>query len=280
MAGRVEGKVALITGAARGQGRAHTIRLAEEGADVVVFDICSAVEHRASTPASTPEDLAETVRLVEATGRRGLGMVGDVRDLAALEAAVAEGVAAFGKIDILVANAGVAPSNARLEEIREPEFDTVLGVNVKGTWLTVKAVLPHMIARRSGSVILVASTGALMGMSNIGDYIASKHAVLGLMRTFANENGRHEIRVNALCPGAVNTPMFVNPSSMKLFRPDLDDPGLEDIMGGLEGLSLFPSKGLLDPVDLAHAVLWLASDEARWVTGVALPVDMGTLVKR
>lgn len=278
MTGRVAGKVAFITGAARGQGRAHAVRLAQEGADIIALDICAPIENRESIPAATPEDLAETVRLVEAQDRRAIGVQADIRDLGALQSAVAQGIEAFGHIDVLVANAGASPANVRVEDITEADFDTVVSINLKGTWLTVKAVLPHMVERRSGSVILISSGAGLMGMANIGEYVASKHAVIGLMKTLAIENGQHEIRVNAVCPGTVRTPMFDNPTNRRLFRPDLEEPTFEDTLDGLRGLSLFPSRPILQPEDISEGVLWLASDEARYVTGVALPIDLGTLV--
>ncbi len=278
MAGRVEGKVAFITGAARGQGRSHAVRLAQEGADIIAVDICKQIESVA-IPLSTPEDLAETADLVKAHDRRIYTAEVDVRDYAALKAAVDAGVEQLGRLDIIVANAGIGNGGNVLHKTSEEDWTDMIDVNLGGVWKTVKAGVPHILAgERGGSIILTSSVGGLKAYPHTGHYVAAKHGVVGLMRTFAVELGQHMIRVNSVHPTNVNTPLFMNEPTMKLFRPDLENPGPEDLKAIAQMMHTLP-VGWVEPEDISNAVLFLASDESRYVTGVTLPVDAGSCLK-
>ncbi|MCZ0729742.1 mycofactocin-coupled SDR family oxidoreductase [Mycolicibacterium iranicum] len=278
MAGRVEGKVAFITGAARGQGRAHAVRMAQEGADIIAVDICKQIDS-VLIPLSTPEDLAETADLVKNAGGRIHTAEVDVRDFDALKAAVDAGVEEFGKLDIIVANAGIGNGGQTLDKTGEPDWDDMIAVNLSGVWKTVKAGVPHIIAGgNGGSIILTSSVGGLKAYPHTGHYVAAKHGVVGLMRTFAVELGAQNIRVNSVHPTNVNTPLFMNEPTMKLFRPDLENPGPDDMKVIGQLMHTLPI-GWVEPEDIANAVLFLASDEARFITGVTLPVDGGSCLK-
>ena len=278
MAGRLEGKVAFITGAARGQGRAHAVRMAEEGADIIAVDICKQIES-VLIPLSSPEDLAETADLVKNAGGRIHTAEVDVRDFDALKAALDAGVEEFGKLDIIVANAGIGNGGQVLHETDEPDWDDMIGVNLSGVWKTVKAGVPHILAGgKGGSIILTSSVGGLKAYPHTGHYVAAKHGVVGLMRTFAVELGAQNIRVNSVHPTNVNTPLFMNEPTMKLFRPDLENPGPDDMKVIGQLMHTLPI-GWVEPEDIANAVLFLASDEARFITGVTLPVDGGSCLK-
>ncbi|HME49902.1 mycofactocin-coupled SDR family oxidoreductase, partial [Mycobacterium sp.] len=221
MAGRVEGKVAFITGAARGQGRSHAVRLAQEGADIIAIDICKPIGG-VPIPPSTPEDLAETADLVKGHNRRIVTAEVDVRDYDALKAAVDSGVEELGRLDIIVANAGIGNGGATLDKTSERDWTDMIDVNLGGVWKTVKAGVPHLLSGgRGGSIILTSSVGGLKAYPHTGHYVAAKHGVVGLMRTFAVELGQHMIRVNSVHPTNVNTPLFMNDGTMRLFRPDL-----------------------------------------------------------
>ncbi len=279
MAGRVEGKVAFITGAARGQGRAHAVRLAQEGADIIAVDICKKVDTVDLIAASTPEDLAETADLVKGHNRRVYTAEVDVRDYDALKAAVDAGVEQMGRLDIIVANAGIGNGGQTLDKTSETDWTAMIDVNLGGVWKTVKAGVPHILAGgRGGSIILTSSVGGLKAYPHTGHYVAAKHGVVGLMRTFAVELGAQNIRVNSVHPTNVNTPLFMNEPTMKLFRPDLENPGPEDMKVVGQLMHTLPI-GWVEPEDIANAVLFLASDEARYVTGVTLPVDGGSCLK-
>jgi (+)-trans-carveol dehydrogenase len=278
MAGRVEGKVAFITGAARGQGRAHAVRLAQEGADIIAVDICKQIESVA-IPLSTPEDLAETADLVKGHNRRIYTAEVDVRDYAALKAAVDAGVEQLGRLDIIVANAGIGNGGNTLDKTSEEDWTDMIDVNLGGVWKTVKAGVPYILSGgRGGSIILTSSVGGLKAYPHTGHYVAAKHGVVGLMRTFAVELGQHMIRVNSVHPTNVNTPLFMNEPTMKLFRPDLENPGPEDLKVIAQMMHTLPI-GWVEPEDVSNAVLFLASDEARYVTGVTLPIDAGSCLK-
>jgi (+)-trans-carveol dehydrogenase len=278
MTGRVEGKVAFVTGAARGQGRAHAVRLAQEGADIIAVDICKQIDS-VQIPLSTPEDLAETADLVKNLDRRIYTAEVDVRDYDALKAAVDAGVEQFGKLDIIVANAGIGNGGQTLDKTSEGDWDDMIAVNLSGVWKTVKAGVPHILAGgRGGSIILTSSVGGLKAYPHTGHYVAAKHGVVGLMRTFAVELGAQNIRVNSVHPTNVNTPLFMNEPTMKLFRPDLENPGPEDMLVIGQLMHTLPI-GWVEPEDIANAVLFLASDEARYITGVTLPVDGGSCLK-
>ncbi|KWX57805.1 mycofactocin-coupled SDR family oxidoreductase [Mycobacterium sp. NAZ190054] len=278
MAGRVEGKVAFITGAARGQGRAHAVRMAQEGADIIAVDICKQIDS-VLIPLSTPEDLAETADMVKNAGGRIHTAEVDVRDYDALKAAVDAGVEEFGRLDIIVANAGIGNGGQTLDKTGEPDWDDMIAVNLSGVWKTVKAGVPHILAGgRGGSIILTSSVGGLKAYPHTGHYVAAKHGVVGLMRTFAVELGAQNIRVNSVHPTNVNTPLFMNEPTMKLFRPDLENPGPDDMKVVGQLMHTLPI-GWVEPEDIANAVLFLASDEARFITGVTLPVDGGSCLK-
>ena len=278
MAGRVEGKVAFITGAARGQGRSHAVRLAQEGADIIAVDICKQIES-VQIPLSTPEDLAETADLVKSHNRRIFTAEVDVRDFDALKAAVDTGVEQLGRLDIIVANAGFGNGGATLDKTSERDWTDMIDVNLSGVWKSVKAGVPHMLASgRGGSIILTSSVGGLKAYPHTGHYVAAKHGVVGLMRTFAVELGQHMIRVNSVHPTNVNTPLFMNEGTMKLFRPDLENPGPDDMKVVAQMMHTLPI-GWVEPEDISNAVLFLASDESRYITGVTLPVDAGSCLK-
>jgi SDR family mycofactocin-dependent oxidoreductase len=274
----LRGKVALVTGAARGQGRSHAVRLAEEGADIIALDVCRPVE-TVGYRGATPEDLKETAAQVERLDRRIVASQTDVRDLAAVRAAVAEGVQALGRLDIVVANAGIFTS-APVHELSEEQWDTMIEVNLTGVWKTVRATVPLLIEQgEGGSIVLISSTGGFQGFPNFGHYVAAKHGVVGLARTMANELGQHNIRVNTVHPTSVLTDMIDNPAMYRLFRPDLENPTRDQFREALLGAMNVLPVPWVDPRDISNAVAWLASDEARYVTGVALPVDAGALQK-
>ena len=278
MAGRVEGNVALITGAARGQGRSHAVRLAAEGADIIAIDVCKQVGS-VSIPMSTPDDLAETADLVKGLGRRIVTAEADVRDYDALKAAVDSGVEQLGRLDIIVANAGIGNGGETLDKTSEQDWTDMIDINLSGVWKTVKAGVPHILeAGRGGSIILTSSVGGLKAYPHTGHYVSAKHGVVGLMRAFAVELGQHSIRVNSVHPTNVNTPMFMNEATMKMFRPDLENPGPEDMK--VIGMMMHTLPiGWVEPEDISNAVVFLASEEARYITGVTLPIDGGSCLK-
>jgi len=274
--GRVEGKVALVTGAGRGQGRSHAVRLAQEGADLVLLDVLEDLP-TIGYHLSTKSDLAETVAAVEAAGRRAVWGQVDVRDAAGQRDLVARGLEEFGRLDIVSANAGISPRLAKLWEITDEEWDEQIGVNLTGVFHTIRAVVPPMIeGGRGGAIVLTSSGAGLGGIPHLGAYNASKHGVVGLALTLANELARHDIRVNAICPGTVGTPMVTqNLSQNEYFRPDLKNPKLEDTLVAFKKVSPL-GRPWIEPIDVTNALLWLVSDEARYVTGITVPVDQGT----
>jgi len=272
--GQLEGKVALVTGAARGQGRSHALRLAEAGVDIVALDLMEPIAS-VSYPMPTEADLEETVAGVEKLDRRIVARKADVRVRSQVQAVVDEGLATFGRLDIVVANAGIATPGAPFHLIPEQQWDDAMAVNVKGVWNTCAVAVPHLIERGQGGAIVITASGAgLRAAPHIADYVASKHAAVGLMKTMANELAQHYIRVNAVCPSTVDTPMIQNEALYRLFRPDLADPGREDAVEAFRAMNPIPEPWL-DVRDISAAVLWLVSDEARYITGVALPVDLG-----
>jgi SDR family mycofactocin-dependent oxidoreductase len=275
--GRVDGKVAFITGAARGQGRSHALRLAQEGADIIAVDICEQID-TVPFPMGTEEDLAQTVKEVEALDRRIVASKADVRDYDGLKAALDAGVAELGRLDIVSANAGITELGTPTVDLDEESWRNTLAVNLTGVWHTCKVAIPHLRAAGGGSMVLTSSGAGLKGMANLAAYVSAKHGVVGLMRTLANELAPDMIRVNSVHPGVVDTPMIQNDAMYKLFRPDLDKPTKEDTTAAFTTLHALQIPWL-DAVDISNAVLWLASDEARYVTGVTLPVDAGYYVK-
>ncbi|WP_322858298.1 mycofactocin-coupled SDR family oxidoreductase [Mycobacterium europaeum] len=269
MAQSLPGKVALITGAARGQGRAHAVRLAAEGADIIAVDIAGPLPPSVPYDSPAPDDLTETARLVGAQGKRVVTAAVDIRDLDALKGAVARAVGELGRLDIIVANAGIC-SPAPWDQITAEAFRDTIETNVTGTWNTVMAGAPHIIdGGRGGSIILIGSAAGINMQSFMVHYTASKHAVVGMARAFAAELGRHNIRVNSLNPGAVATPMGTGRMREAL-------QAAADTYPHLRGLHkpLLP-EGIAQPEDIADAVAWLASDQSRLVTASQVSVDIG-----
>jgi SDR family mycofactocin-dependent oxidoreductase len=278
MTGRVAGKVAFITGAARGQGRSHAIRLAQEGADIIAVDICEDVPG-IPYPGPTEADLAETAKQVEALDRRIVATKADVRDYPALKAAVDDGVAQLGRLDIVSANAGIGASPVKAWEMDDSTWQTMVDINLTGVWHAAKAAIPHLIeGGNGGSIILTSSAAGLKAYENIAHYVSAKHGVVGLMRTLALELAPYMIRVNSIHPTQVDTDMIQNEATYRLFRPDLEHPTREDFAPASQSVNALPIPWV-EPVDISNAVLFLASDEGRYITGVTLPVDAGTVIK-
>ena len=278
MAGRVEGKVAFITGAARSQGRSHALRLAQEGADIIAVDIAGPVPSIQMYPPATEDDLAETVRQVEALDRRIVATKADVRNSGALKAAVDEGVAQLGRLDIVLANAGVFEIQPALE-VSDDAWREMIDINLTGVWNTCKVALPHLIeGGRGGAMVLTSSTAGLKGTPNTIHYTAAKHGVVGIMRTLANEFAQHSIRVNSVHPTGVDTVMIQNEKTWGLFAPDDPAPSREKADPIFQSTNALPVPWV-EPVDISNAILFLVSDEARYITGVTLPVDAGYTVK-
>jgi SDR family mycofactocin-dependent oxidoreductase len=265
MSGRVEGKVAFVTGAARGQGRSHALRLAEEGADIIAVDLCAPVPNLQYPPA-TEEDLAETVRQVEALDRRIIATKTDVRDRDALKTAIDEGVAALGRLDIVVGNAGICIVGA-WDEVTPEIWNDTIATNLTGVFNTVQLTAPHLIAAGGGSIILTSSAAGLKGLPFLTPYVASKWGVTGLGKAFAAELAQHSIRVNTLHPTGVATAMGEMGNA---FPPLLEK---NPAVGGMLA-NMLPIE-TTQPSDQSNAVLFLASDEARYVTAMAMTVDAG-----
>ncbi len=269
IARRYEGKVALITGAARGQGRAFAVRLAAEGADIVAVDVCRSAA-TTDYPGSTPDDLVETARLVEEHKRRVVAREADVRDFAALATVVAEGVAELGRLDVVVANAGICSANLSWE-IPIEQWQETIDTNLSGAFHTAKATIPTLIEQGDGgAIVFISSVAGLRGLPFLADYAASKHGIVGLAKSMANELGQYNIRVNTVHPHGVATGM--QPRRMGELIVKYASTLGPIFMGALPD----PISG---PEDIANAVAWLASDEARHVTGIQLPVDLGTLAR-
>jgi SDR family mycofactocin-dependent oxidoreductase len=263
---RLVGKVAVVTGAARGMGRSHCERLAREGADVIALDV-----------PPVAEDLDVTAQQVTAHGRRCLSGLADVRDPAQLAAAVDDGVAELGRLDVVVANAGIHMPGAPTWELTPEAWQRTLDVNLTGVWHTVKATVDHL-SDEGGSIVIISSTNGLRGTANTAHYTASKHAVVGLARTLANELGPRRIRVNTVHPGAVGTAMVLNEATFKRLRPDLDNPTADDVTEVLAARHLLPVPWV-EPVDISNAVVFLASDDARYITGTQMVIDAGLTQK-
>ncbi|MET0454920.1 MAG: mycofactocin-coupled SDR family oxidoreductase [Mycobacterium sp.] len=277
MVGRLEGKVAFVTGAARGLGRSHAVRLAEEGADIIAVDICAPLPTVETYPAATRADLDQTMREVEKLDRRIIATVADVRDHGALQNALAEGVAELGGLDIAIANAGIVSFGSALE-LNENQWRDVLDINLTGVWNTARAAAPHLIARGGGALLFVSSIGGLRGMMNVAHYVSAKHGIVGLMRTMANELAPHRVRVNTVHPTNADTDMIQNPGTYRMFAPDAPEPTQEAALPAFVGINALEVPWV-EPVDISNALLFLASDEARYITGVTLPVDAGAMVK-
>lgn len=273
--GRVAGKVAFVTGAARGQGRSHAVRLAEEGAAIVAVDICKRIDG-ADLPyeGATPSDLKETARLVKAAGGKILTAEADVRDYDALVEAVAAGERAFGTIDVGVINAGIFNMTPVLE-ITDEQWKTMLEINLMGSWHAAKALAIRLVPTgKPGSLIFTSSTTGLQAAGNTAHYTSSKHGVIGLARTMAIELGPHNIRCNIVCPTSVNTKMVMHDHMYKTFRPEMANPTWGDCVPTLRAHHMLPVPNI-EPRDVSDTVLWLASDESKYVTAATIPVDCG-----
>lgn len=280
MVGRVEGKVAFITGAARGQGRSHALRLAQEGADIIALDLCADIDSIGRLyPGATESDLEETARQVKALGRGIVTHKADVRDFASIKAALDDGVSQFGHVDIVSANAGVFSFGEETHLVSEGDWDDVIDVNLKGVWQTCKAAIPFLIEQGTGgSMVLTSSAAALKGTPNIAAYSASKNGVIGLMRTLAVELAPHSVRVNTVNPITVGTTMIFNDSLFRWFMPGAERPTRDDVAPLFEGMNALPTPWV-EPSDVSNAVVFLASDEARYVTGTELKIDAGYTIK-
>ena len=277
--GLVDGKVALVTGAGRGQGRSHAVRLASEGADVICADVCADPLETLSYSLSSEADLDETIAQIEAAGRRAVKAVADVRSLSEMQQAAEAGLAELGKIDIVCANAGIG-TWAVSWEMTEQQWSEMIDVNLTGVFNTVRAALPSMVERgEGGSLVLTSSTAGLRAYANTAHYTAAKHGVIGLMKVLAQECGPHRIRVNAVCPTTVRTPLVINDSTFQLFAPDVANPTEDDVREAFEGLNNHPGVAWIEPGDVSDAVLFLCSDAAKFITGVALPIDAGNTVR-
>ena len=282
MPGLLNGQVAVVSGAARGQGRSHCVSLAEEGADIIAMDICRQID-TVSYPLATPDDLSETVRLVENLGRRIIATETDVRDGEAVKAAVDDGVAAFGRLDISVSNAGIS-SYARAEEMDEESWRNVIDTNLTGVWHVARAAMPHLISGgRGGSIVLISSSAAHIGLANLSHYSAAKTGVVGLMRSLAVELAPHMIRVNSIHPTSVYTTMLANQATYDLFVPDSlgTNAGTgtpAEVAEAFKTLNALPIPWI-EPHDISNAIVFLVSEKGRYITGTELRVDAGSAAK-
>lgn len=271
---RLAGKVALITGAARGIGRAQAVRFAQEGAEIIGIDLCGPVD-TVVVPPSTHDDLAETAAQVRAVGGRMITAVADVRERELLRTAIDSGIREYGGLDIVCATAGIT-SRGLAAELPEETWRTMLDVNLTGVFHTCQVTAPHLIARGGGAMILVSSIAGLQGLVGVAHYTAAKHGVVGLMRSLANELGTHRVRVNTVHPTNVDTPLIQNDAVRSAFRPDLDRPPTREEFAESARKMNMIDVPWVEPVDVANASLFLASDEARYITAVTLPVDAGS----
>lgn len=273
--GKLDGKVAFITGAARSQGRSHAVKLAQEGADIIAVDICRQAA-TLSYPLATPDDLAETASAVKALDRQFVSAEVDVRDVAGLQSVVEDGVAQLGRIDIVVANAGIFGFTDDPNADQDLLFREVIDVNLIGVWNTVKATAPRMVAdQRGGSIVLISSTQGLSGRGGDGTgwmtgYASAKHGIVGLMRSFSHWLAPHNIRVNSIHPTGVRTDITVNDTMDRILKAN---PDIGDAFSNLMPVPM------IEGIDVSNAIAWLVSDDARYVTGVTLPVDAGFTAK-
>ena len=247
---------------------------------MIALDVASTPLKTLSYELSTQDDLNETASLIRQLGRRVVTGIADVRDLEAVQRVVSRGLDEFGKIDLVHANAGIG-SWAVTWEMTAEQWGEMIDVNLTGVFNTVRAALPSMVERgEGGSLVLTSSTAGLLGYMNTAHYTAAKHGVIGLVKVLAQELGPHRIRVNAVCPTTVNTPLVINDSTFELFAPDVENPGPDDVREAFAGLNAYADLPWIEPEDVAEAVYWLCSDSARYVTGIALPVDGGNVVRK
>ncbi|MCW2527584.1 MAG: putative oxidoreductase, short-chain alcohol dehydrogenase family [Pseudonocardiales bacterium] len=274
--GRLAGKVAFVTGIARGQGRSHAVRLAAEGADIIGLDRCAPVDTM-GYELGTEAEMAETVAMVEGLDRRIIARKIDVRDRAAMSQLLDDGVSEFGRLDVVVANAGISPPAIPLWKITPEQWDDVISINLTGVFNTLAlSVVPMRKAGNGGSIVVISSGAALSSVPNLSDYVATKTAVIGLAQSLANQVAHNQIRVNVIAPGTVNTPMVTaNVQQFRLFRPDLADPQVADVEEGFRN-SMPMGLAWIEPSNISDAIVFLASEEARYITGVVLPVDQGS----
>ena len=277
--GALEGRVAFVTGAARGQGRSHAVRLANEGADVIAIDVCGPISDTITYPAATSDELAETARLVEAAGRKVLAREVDIRDLAAQQQVIADGIEQFGRLDVVVANAGVL-SWGRMFEMSEEQWDSVIDVNLNGTWRTIRAAVPAMIeAGNGGSIIVVSSSAGLKATPGNSHYAASKHGLVAITNSLALEVGEFGIRVNSIHPYSVDTPMVEPDAMMEIFGK------YPTFIHSFSPMPYHPvnhqgKKGLQEFMvaeEVSDVVAWLAGDGSRTISGSQIAVDRGTM---
>jgi (+)-trans-carveol dehydrogenase len=274
--GRLQGKAAFITGGARGQGRSHAVTMAREGADIVTIDICRPIPEVAPYETATEADLQETVAQVEALGRRCLAVKADARDGDAVQAVVERAIAELGHIDVLAVNHGVVV-NRPWDETTDAMWDTVIACNLSAPWRVARAVIPHMVEQGGGSIVFTASTAAVKPYAALAAYSAAKAGLLGLMRALATELAPHWIRVNAVLPTNVSTPMMLNDGVVEMYTGRKDGT-IKDMEFPAQAALLLPLPWV-EPQDISNGVLFLASDEARYVTGIELPIDGGTLTQ-
>ena len=275
--GRVAGKVALISGAARGQGRSHAVRLAQEGADIIALDICANIPS-VNYELATSSDLEETVRQVEGLDRRIVAVEVDVREAGAVDEAVAAGVAALGRLDVISAGAGVGVAGQTID-LDDQAWRDAIDVNLTGAWHVAKSGAKHIIAGQNGGVIVfTGSAVALKPVQNVGPYLASKHGLVGLTRSLALELASHRIRVNCIHPTSVDTAMIHNETTYRLFRPGAETITRAEVSEIYRTLNVL-DVDWIDAVDISNALLFLASDEARYITGIELPVDAGFAIR-
>ena len=273
MTGMLAGQVAVVTGAARGQGRSHALALAKEGASIIALDACAPIA-TVPYPLSSKADLETTAEQVEALGSRVVRGVVDVRDLAEMDQFIRDAVADLGRLDIVCANAGISTPSSTLE-MTEQTWQTTIDINLTGAWKTCKAAVPHIVAgHRGGSVIITSSAATTMISQNIAHYTAAKHGLIGFMRVLAKELAPHRIRVNTLHPTGVKTPMILNEPMYRLFRPDLADPSREDFETSARSHHALGVPAV-EPEDVSAAVVYLAASSGRYVTGSTFMLDAG-----
>lgn len=270
--GRFDGKTVLITGGARGQGRSHALAFAREGADIVVTDIAKQVDTVPYTM-SSEADLKETVSQVEAMDQRCLAIQADARDTEATNAAVAQAVDQFGKIDVLIVNHGLL-SLSTVADMSDEVWDDVIASDLTGVFKAVRAVIPHMVSQRSGRIVATASMAGRTGLPTVAHYCAAKWGVIGFVKSVAREVAGDGVTVNCVCPTNVDTDMIHNEAFYALFAPGVDNPSRDDVIPGFQSLNAVPVPWI-EAIDISNAMLFLASDEARYITGEALHVSAG-----
>jgi SDR family mycofactocin-dependent oxidoreductase len=275
--GQLDGQVAFITGLARGQGRSHALTLAREGADIIGLDLCGEIDST-TYPGTTLDDLEETARLIKEAGRQAVLSQADVRNYDQVQAAFDRGVKQFGRVDIVIPNAGIC-AGGKTWAITTEAWRETIDINLTGAWHAVKAAVPTLIQQKQGgSVVFIGSTEALKGAENMSSYAASKHAITGLMTSLARELGQYNIRVNSVNPTCVDTNMIQNPYVWGLFRPDLENPTREAVEDSFAGTHILPVPWM-EPVDVSRAIVYLVTESGRYITASTLTIDAGFIVK-